>query len=147
VAHALLQADEVVERTCATLSVDQIWDAPKGVASIGYHLLHLAGSTDRLFTYARNEPLTEAQKTALAEEKHRTQHPDARTLLNEVHRTIAAALEQLRATPEHTLHDPREVGRARLPSTVIGLLVHAAEHASRHTGQIVTTARILTSKD
>ncbi len=35
------------------------------------------------------------------------------------------------------------MGRGRLPSTVLGLLVHAAEHASRHAGQITTTARFV----
>ena len=53
------------------------------------------------------------------------------------------ALAQLAATAESTLGDARAVGRAQLPSTVFGLLFHAAEHASRHTGQIVTTARLV----
>ena len=52
-------------------------------------------------------------------------------------------LAQLAATPESSLTDPRTVGRAKLPSTVLGLLFHAAEHASRHTGQVVTTARFV----
>jgi len=44
-----------------------------------------------------------------------------------------------------TLTDARAVGRQRLPSTVIGLLVHAAEHTTRHAGQIITTAKIVTA--
>jgi uncharacterized damage-inducible protein DinB len=42
-----------------------------------------------------------------------------------------------------SLLDFRGVGRAQLPSNVLGLLFHAAEHASRHTGQVVTTAKML----
>ena len=35
------------------------------------------------------------------------------------------------------------VGRAKLPSNTIGLLVHAAEHTARHVGQLMTTAKVL----
>jgi hypothetical protein len=42
-----------------------------------------------------------------------------------------------------TLLEPRRVGRAGLPATVIGLLFHGAEHSTRHAGQAITTARIL----
>jgi hypothetical protein len=37
----------------------------------------------------------------------------------------------------------RQVGRAQLPSTVLGLLFHAAEHAQRHVGQLVTTSKVI----
>jgi uncharacterized damage-inducible protein DinB len=56
---------------------------------------------------------------------------------------VDSALDQLRATPEATLLDRRGVGRAQLPSTVLGLLFHAAEHTQRHVGQVVTTVRLL----
>lgn len=46
-------------------------------------------------------------------------------------------------TNEHSLLEPRSVGRAQLPSTLLGLLVHAAEHTQRHVGQLLVTARIL----
>ena len=39
--------------------------------------------------------------------------------------------------------EARSVGRAQLPTTVIGLLFHAAEHTQRHAGQAVTTARVV----
>jgi uncharacterized damage-inducible protein DinB len=64
-------------------------------------------------------------------------------LLRGWHDTVAAALAQLGSTFEHDLLRPREVGRARLPSTLVGLLFHAAEHASRHSGQIVTTSKLV----
>jgi uncharacterized damage-inducible protein DinB len=57
---------------------------------------------------------------------------------------IRKAHAQLRATKESDLLEPRLVGRAKLPSNVIGLLVHAAEHTARHVGQIVTTAKVVT---
>ncbi|MGH7560412.1 MAG: DinB family protein [Gemmatimonadales bacterium] len=143
-AHALTMAQEDVEAAVAGLSADQLWLEPGGVASVGFHLAHLAGSTDRLFSYARGAELSDAQRAALARERSiRDERPSAEELLAEWRRTVAAALEQLAATPESTLSEARFVGRARLPSTVLGLLFHAAEHAARHTGQIVTTAKLL----
>jgi hypothetical protein len=38
---------------------------------------------------------------------------------------------------------PRTVGRAALPTTVGGLLIHCADHTQRHVGQAVTTAKLL----
>ena len=66
-------------------------------------------------------------------------------LLAGFERAIDRALEQVRNTPESALTEPRGVGRAQLPSTVIGLLVHAAEHTLRHVGQMITTIRITRS--
>ena len=143
-AHALTGALEDVEKAVADLGPAQLWHEPGGAASVGFHLLHLAGSTDRLLTYALAAPLTDAQRSALAAEK---QLPDPRPTLDEMlaawRGTVARALAQLGATAESTLDDPRAVGRAKLPSTVRGLLTHAAEHGQRHVGQIVTTAKIV----
>jgi len=68
---------------------------------------------------------------------------DAGQLLGPLRARIARALDALRATPVATLYDARQVGRAALPTTVIGLLFHAAEHSQRHAGQVVTTGRIV----
>ena len=67
VAHALLQAHEDLERA-ASLPAEQLEARPGKSASIGYHLRHLAGSLDRLTTYARGEQLSDAQMTALRAE-------------------------------------------------------------------------------
>ncbi len=56
---------------------------------------------------------------------------------------IERALAQLERTPVESLDEPRAVGRKQLPTTVLGLLFHAAEHSTRHAGQIVTTAKIV----
>jgi uncharacterized damage-inducible protein DinB len=39
------------------------------------------------------------------------------------------------------------VGRARLPTNVLGLLFHTAEHAARHAGQVVTTMKLVRGTD
>ena len=127
-----------------SLSAEQIWRRPGGAASVGYHARHAVGSLDRLLTYARGEQLTAAQLRALANEGRADENERiADELVAEFDAGIELALGQLRATDESTLLEPREVGRGRLPSTVIGLLFHAAEHTQRHVGQLVTTVKIV----
>jgi len=144
VAHAMVMAREDVERALAGLDVDALWSKPGGAASAGFHALHLAGSLDRLFTYARGQQLDDVQRAALEAEKS-PPRTSADELIRHVHATIDAALDQLRATDEATLLDPREVGRIKLPSNVLGLLFHAAEHTQRHVGQVITTLKVVRS--
>jgi uncharacterized damage-inducible protein DinB len=144
VAHSLLQIREEIGRVVLPLSDEELWARPGGAASIGFHLKHLAGSLDRLLTYARGEGLGEAQRLALdAEEGAGLAFEQPAILFRLVDDAIGRALDQLRETRVETLHEHRRVGRAGLPSTVLGLLFHAAEHAQRHAGQIVTTAKIV----
>jgi len=144
VAHALLQCREELTAHLTGLTPEQIWARPAGAASIGFHARHAAGSLDRLFTYARGEQLTSAQLAVLAAEAH----PDGSStvgaaLVAAFDEAVERALEQLRMTGETTLLEARGVGRAQLPSTVLGLLFHAAEHTQRHVGQLVTTSKVL----
>lgn len=144
VAHALVQVHEDVERLAREVPQQDAWQRPGGAASIGFHLRHIGGALDRLFTYARGEVLSDAQRAALKlEEMPGETPPSLVAVADDVGRVIDHALEQLRATPPAELATPRRVGRAGLPSTVIGLLFHAAEHSTRHAGQAMTTARIL----
>jgi len=144
VAHALLQAREEVEALLQGFPDDLLWSRPAGVASAGFHLQHLCGVVDRLFTYARGEGLAPAQRERLRAEG---QPPDparsAQDVVRAFHEQVERALAQLRATDERTLTEPRGVGRAQLPSTVLGLLVHAAEHTERHVGQLLVTVRVV----
>lgn len=143
-AHAILHASEDAERALEGLSEDEIWTRPGGAPPIGFHLRHLAGALDRLLTYARGESLTDSQRAAVKKEGEPGDPPaDAGALLGVVRAAADAALAQIRSTPEASILDERAVGRQRLPSTVIGLIAHAAEHAARHAGQAITTARIV----
>ena len=141
VAQALLQVLEDVERAAGALPREALWETPNGAASIGFHLHHLAGATDRLLTYARGDALNEAQRARAAGEAEARPAMSADQLLTELRAVIDSALAQLRATPVELLLTPRLIGRARLPTTVLGCLFHAAEHAARHAGQVVTTAK------
>ena len=143
VAHSLLQCQEEFERLLTGMPAERIWRLPTNAASVGFHVRHAIGSLDRLFTYARGAGLSDVQRQVLAEESQSDPDLDADDLLAALAAAVTGALDQLRATREDTLVERRLVGRAQLPSTVIGLLFHAAEHMQRHAGQAVTTARVL----
>ena len=144
VAHALLQAEEELEEMMSDFSDDLLWLRPANVASPAFHLQHLSGVLDRVFTYARNEPLTAFQLKQLYDEDLAAQHNvTIDSLMLRFKRQVQIALLQLQNTNEDCLKEYRGVGRKQLPSTVIGLLVHAAEHTMRHVGQLGVTVKIL----
>jgi len=144
VAHSLLQSLEEVRVVVSPLSKADLWARPGGAASVGFHVRHAAGSLDRLFTYARGKKLSAEQRAFLDLESAPGSPPEeAAELASAFEHQVGRALEQLRNTPESKLLEVRGVGRLQLPSTVLGLLFHAAEHTQRHVGQIVTTARIV----
>ena len=144
VVHSLLQCREEVLATLSSLTETQIWSRPAEAASVGFHVRHAIGSLDRLFTYARGEQLSKSQLEQLASEADSGTGPrTGEDLTAAFDQMVERALTQLRQTPDADLLGAREVGRARLPSTVLGLLMHSAEHTQRHVGQLVTTARIV----
>ena len=143
VAHALLQAREEVNELMKEFPGELLWEQPAGIASPGFHLQHLSGVLDRLFTYAKGHMLSAEQLQALKEEGVKNNLLTADKLIKIFNEQVDQALEQLKATDEKTLIDFRGVGRAQLPSTVLGLLTHAAEHTMRHTGQLLVTVRVL----
>lgn len=145
VAHALLQAREEVAALLNNFPENLLWEQPGNVASPGFHLQHLTGVLDRLFTYARWETLTPNQLTYLATEGHPAEpKPTLPALIQRFNQQVDYAIEQLKATDESTLIQARGVGRAQIPSTVVGLLFHAAEHTQRHVGQLLVTIKVLT---
>lgn len=143
VAHALLQAREEVELLGNNFPEDRLWERPAGMASAGFHLQHLTGVLDRLFTYARGESLNAAQLQWLANEGKPQEGADTFEVLFQLFSTqIDKALEQIQHTDQKSLTEIRGVGRAQIPSTVLGLLFHAAEHTQRHVGQLIVTVGI-----
>ena len=143
IAHILLQVRESVGEIVEPLT-EPDWNArPAGVASAAFHVRHITGVIDRLFTYARGEALSPEQFAALQTEGQELLAAEVPTLLGRLSARVDAALAELRTIDVATLGDFRAVGRAKLPSTVIGCLVHGAEHAMRHVGQLSVTARIV----
>jgi uncharacterized damage-inducible protein DinB len=147
VAHALLQAREEIDELIRGFSGELLWEKPAGNASTGFHLQHITGVINRLFTYARGEQLDQPQLDYLASEgKPGDKIMTVAYLVEQFNLQVEDALSQLQNVDELTLTETRGVGRAKLPSTVIGLYVHAAEHTMRHTGQLLVTVKILKAK-
>jgi uncharacterized damage-inducible protein DinB len=141
VVHALELCREDLERHCGALSDVELNARPAGVAPVAFHLRHIVRTLDRLLTYAEGGQLGPAQLTALKSELE----PGATRaeLFAEFHTGLEAALTRIRAFAAAGLEQPRAVGRKALPTSVGGLLVHCADHTQRHTGQAVTTAKIV----
>jgi uncharacterized damage-inducible protein DinB len=143
VAHILLQVRESVGELVDGLSEQQWNSRPGGVASAAFHVRHMAGVIDRLFTYARGQALSPEQLASIKLEGRPLALADVPSTLDALSRRIDAAVEELKTIDVKTLGEFRGVGRAQLPSTVIGCLVHGAEHAMRHVGQLSVTARVV----
>ena len=126
VLYSFQMAREDLEKFTAGLPTASIWATPYGLTSVGFNLRHIAGSTDRLVTYLQGRDLTAAQLE----------------LLDGVNQAFRDAEAVIRAIDPTTLSDARTVGRKRLPTTVIGLLTHIAEHTQRHVGQAIAAAKL-----
>lgn len=143
VAHAILQARAEIKRTVSDFPGSLLWEQPAGNASVAFHIQHMAGVLDRLFTYARGEQLSAQQFSYLAAEGKQDASITIESLLAHLDQQVEKALAQLKATDPTTLTDARGVGRKQTPSTVMGLLFHAAEHSMRHNGQLLVTAKVV----
>jgi uncharacterized damage-inducible protein DinB len=138
---SFMQVREDLRKYLEGITDTQLWAKPNGAPSLGFHLKHLAGSIDRLSTYLAGESLTREQLADLKQESEATAAlPE---LLSRIEGAIAKAEKRLRNIQPEKVYELRPVGRRALPSTVIGLIVHLAEHTQRHLGQAITTARIV----
>lgn len=142
-AHALLQAVEDVEKEMASFPPSLLWEKPAGVASVGFHLKHLKGVLERLFTYSRGEILNEQQLEYLKHESVPANGDSHQVLVEHFKQQVARAIDELKGIDVATLTETRGIGRKQIPTTVIGLIFHAAEHSQRHVGQLLVTARML----
>ncbi len=122
------------------LTREQVW-RKIGSASLGFHLKHMAGSLDRLTTYLVGGLLSDDQLKSLQEESRGDD--ELPELLRQVEEALHRCEERLRALDPTALYEPRNVGRKALPTTVIGLVVHLAEHTQRHLGQAITLSKVL----
>jgi uncharacterized damage-inducible protein DinB len=138
---ALQLAAEDIDRWCARLTEAEIHARPSGLPSVAFHIRHIARSMDRLLTYAEGHQLTSQQLAALKSEMD--SHGSPQSIREEFQSSLENIAARIHAFKSISLELPRSVGRKSLPSTVGGLLVHIADHTQRHTGQTVTTAKLL----
>jgi uncharacterized damage-inducible protein DinB len=137
--YSFQMAREDLDQWTEGLNGSQIWATPHGFGSVGFHLRHIAGSTDRLMNYVEGKQLSETQMAALKAERE----PGAsrEMLLAGLNAAFDNAEAVVRSLSPAQLAKPRAVGRKRLPTTVIGLLFHIAEHTQRHVGQAISAAQ------
>lgn len=145
VAHILLQVRQSVGELVSDLTEEQWNRRPAGAASSAFHVRHMAGVIDRLFTYARGHALSAEQLASIPEEGSQLAAAEVPQVLEALSQRVDAAIAELRTIDVATLGDFRGIGRKQLPSTVIGCLVHGAEHAMRHVGQLSVTVRVVRS--
>jgi uncharacterized damage-inducible protein DinB len=134
------QVREDLAQHISSLSTEELW-RPVGNTSVGFHLQHIAGSVDRLSTYLAGGSLSEAQMEELGREKQGAM--DAIELLHLIHDALSKAEQVLHSIDRNSFYQTRFVGRQRLPTTVMGLLVHLAEHTQRHLGQVIILAQVV----
>jgi uncharacterized damage-inducible protein DinB len=138
--YSFEQAREDLAAHTEGLTTEQIWVQPFGFGSVGFHIRHIGGSTERLMTYLEGRQLSDAQMAALGSEQEAGATREQ--LLADLDAALSRAEAVLRKIDPATLAAPREVGRRHLPTTVIGLITHIAEHTQRHVGQAVSAAKL-----
>jgi uncharacterized damage-inducible protein DinB len=141
VLHALDLALEDLTQWTAGLTDAQVHSQPLGLPSVAFHLRHIARSTERLLSYAEGNPLSVEQLALLKAEQGGEE--TLAELLAEVEASFSNAAERVRVLATANLDTFRGVGRKQLPTSIGGALVHVADHTQRHTGQVVTTAKVL----
>ena len=139
-AHALLQTSEELPYWLDEFPDEKLWEKPAGRASVGFHLKHLTGVLDRMLSYAQGRALTQEQFDYLKSEGIQDETSTTEELIANFQQKVVQALAYFKTLDEYTIKSARTVGRKELPSTVIGLLFHAAEHSQRHLGQLIATA-------
>jgi uncharacterized damage-inducible protein DinB len=133
-------AKEDIQRWCGDLSDEQLNARPAGLAAVAFHLRHIAGSTDRLLTYAEGKALSPEQIAVMKAESDGGTRGE---LFEELARHWTSTATRVRSFSPEQLAEARVVGRQQMPTTVAGLLVHVADHTMRHVGQAITTAKIV----
>ena len=141
VLHALELARIDLTHRCGALTTDELNLSQEGIASVAFHLRHIARSIDRLLTYAEGRPLDSAQIAALKSETQKGATRDE--LFAELESSLTRAASRIRAIDATRLNETRAVGMKKLPTTLGGLLVHVADHTQRHAGQAITTAKFV----
>jgi len=141
VLHALDLALDDLTLWTEGLTGAEVHSNPLGLASVAFHLRHIARSTDRLLSYAEGKALSAEQLAALKAEL--AGEESLPVLLAEVEIAFTDAAERVRVLATADLNIFRGVGRKQLPTSIGGALIHVADHTQRHVGQVVTTAKVL----
>ena len=141
VLHALDLVLDDITKWVDGLTDTEIHSAPFGLTPIAFHLRHIAGATDRILSYAEGNQISPEQLTTLKAES--TGSETLAQLIANLEASFSDAADRIRNLATANFNTPRSVGRKQLPTTLGGALIHVADHTQRHTGQVVTTAKLL----
>ncbi len=141
VLHALELAREDLKKWAGDLTDDELNQRPFGIPPIAFHLRHIARSLDRLLSYAEGRLLAPEQIALLQAEL--VPEGKSRELFDELSAALDLSARRIRRLAAENFDSRRQVGSKQLPTTLGGLLVHAADHTQRHVGQAITTAKIV----
>lgn len=131
------------ERCVGLLTVEQVWHRPNDVSNaIGNLALHLTGNVTQWILeglggepYDRNRPAEFAERGPLP----------AEVVLPPLREAVERACGVIkRLTPESLVREYLIQGRI---VTGLAATFHVVEHFSFHTGQIVSTTKLLTGRD
>ena len=139
--YSFEHARQDLERWTDGLTADQLSHRSGEVAAVAFHILHIAGSVDRLLTYAEGRQLSDEQMKELKAEQEA--HGLSREeLLERLGSKLEGAGKRLRALDVTDLNGVREIGRKRVPVPLGVLLTHIAEHTQRHVGEAIVTTKV-----
>lgn len=139
--HSLQMAQEDTAKWCRSLDNRELHARPFHLPSVAFQLRHIARSLDRFCCYAESSPLSQEQLAALASEMDEAGTREA--IFSELEQSLDKTRRRLDAIVRQPLDLPVAIGRKRLPTTLAGLLIHAAEHTQRHVGQAITTSKVI----
>jgi uncharacterized damage-inducible protein DinB len=146
-AHALLQSKLEAYKYTESFDETLLWKTPRSRASVGFHLQHITGVLDRMLSYAQEEGLSEIQFKKLENEGVPNAEITIDTLCRNFDTKVEEVIDYFKKLHKTDLTTKRNVGRQKLPSTLIGVLFHAAEHSQRHIGQLLVTVSSLETGD
>jgi hypothetical protein len=144
IGHLIRATEQILEDTAAAiadLTPAQIWAKPHGMTSVGFHVKHLAGSTERLSAYLAGGQLTPEQLAAIDTEGAGAE--TAAELLAFVDLTLERYRELVRSLSPKDFGAIREIGRKRYQTTTISVAIHTVEHAQRHVGGMIAAAKLV----
>ena len=143
VLHAFDLALDDITKWTEGLTDLEVHAQPLGLSPVSFHLKHIARSIDRLLTYAEGGQISAEQLVLLKSEQGG--EGTLAELLAELETSLSNAADRVRTLATADFNTFRGVGRKQLPTSIGGALVHVADHTQRHTGQVVTTAKVLKS--
>ena len=142
--HSLEMAQEDTARWCRGLDDRELHARPFNLPSVAFQLRHIARSLDRFCSYAEGTPLSPEQFAALTSEMNG--EGTTASIFSELEESLKKTRRRLDAIVLQPPDLPVSIGRKALPTTLTGLLIHAAEHTQRHVGQAITTAKLIVAQ-